>query len=47
MNDLFHSISHHGYLFLAIVCLAEAVGLPVPAELAMLTAGAVDRKSVV
>jgi len=41
MNDLFHSISHHGYLFLAIVCLAEAVGLPVPAALAMLTAGAV------
>jgi membrane protein DedA with SNARE-associated domain len=41
MNDLLHSISHHGYLFLAIVCLAEAVGLPVPAALAMLTAGAV------
>jgi membrane protein DedA with SNARE-associated domain len=35
------SISHHGYLFLAIVCFAEAVGLPVPAALAILTAGAV------
>ena len=41
MNDLFHSISHHGYIFLGVVCLAEAVGLPVPAALAMLTAGAV------
>jgi membrane protein DedA with SNARE-associated domain len=41
MNDLLSSISHHGYLFLAIVCLAEAVGLPLPAALAMLTAGAV------
>jgi membrane protein DedA with SNARE-associated domain len=41
MNDLFSSISNHGYLFLALVCLAEAIGLPLPAALAMLTAGAV------
>jgi membrane protein DedA with SNARE-associated domain len=41
MNDLISLISHHGYLFLAVVCFAEAVGLPVPAALAMLTAGAV------
>jgi membrane protein DedA with SNARE-associated domain len=41
MTDLLSSISHHGYFFLAIVCLAEAVGLPLPAALAMLTAGAV------
>jgi membrane protein DedA with SNARE-associated domain len=41
MSDLFSSISHHGYLFLAIVCFAEAVGLPLPAALALLTAGAV------
>ena len=34
-------IAHHGYLFLAIVCFAEAIGLPVPAALALLTAGAV------
>jgi len=34
-------ISHHGYLILAVVCLAEAVGLPLPAALAVLTAGAV------
>ena len=41
MTDLLSLISHHGYLFLAIVCFAEAVGLPLPAALAILTAGAV------
>jgi membrane protein DedA with SNARE-associated domain len=41
MGDLRTLISHHGYLLLAVVCLAEAIGLPVPAALAMLTAGAV------
>jgi membrane protein DedA with SNARE-associated domain len=41
MTNLLASISHHGYLFLAIVCFAEAIGLPVPAALAILTAGAV------
>src|ERR1700733_7095188 len=41
MTDLLSIISHHGYLFLAIVCLAEAIGFPVPAALAILTAGAV------
>jgi len=41
MNDLLSLISHHGYLILAAVCLAEAVGLPLPAALAVLTAGAV------
>jgi membrane protein DedA with SNARE-associated domain len=41
MNDLLASISHHGYLFLAVVCFAEAIGLPLPAALALLTAGAV------
>jgi len=38
MHDFFSSISHHGYLFLAIVCFAEAIGLPLPAALAILTA---------
>jgi membrane protein DedA with SNARE-associated domain len=42
MNNLLSSISHHGYLVLALVCFAEAVGLPVPAALALLTAGAVS-----
>jgi len=41
MNNLLSSISHHGYLFLAIVCFSEAIGLPLPAALAILTAGAV------
>src|ERR1700690_2504204 len=41
MNHLISSISHHGYLLLALVCFTEAVGLPVPAALALLTAGAV------
>ncbi len=41
MNNLLSLISHHGYLFLAIVCFAEAIGLPMPAALAILTAGAV------
>jgi membrane protein DedA with SNARE-associated domain len=41
MNNLISSISHHGYLLLALVCFAEAIGLPVPAALALLTAGAV------
>ncbi|MGD0416534.1 MAG: VTT domain-containing protein [Terriglobales bacterium] len=42
MNDLFSLISHHGYLFLAVLCFAESVGLPLPAALAILTAGAVS-----
>ena len=41
MNDLVSLISHHGYLFLAAICFAEAIGLPLPAALAILTAGAV------
>jgi membrane protein DedA with SNARE-associated domain len=41
MTDLLSSISHHGYLYLAVVCFAEAIGLPLPAALALLTAGAV------
>ena len=41
MEDLLPLISRHGYALLAAICLAEAVGLPVPAALAILTAGAV------
>jgi membrane protein DedA with SNARE-associated domain len=41
MEDLLPLISRHGYLLLAIVCFAEAAGLPLPAALAILTAGAV------
>jgi membrane protein DedA with SNARE-associated domain len=35
-------ISRHGYLLLAGLCFAEAIGLPVPAALAILTAGALS-----
>jgi membrane protein DedA with SNARE-associated domain len=41
MNDLLPLISRHGYTLLAAVCFAEAIGLPLPAALAILTAGAV------
>ena len=41
MTDLLSMISRHGYVFLAVVCFAEAIGLPLPAALAILTAGAV------
>lgn len=41
MTDLLSVISHHGYIFLAVVCFSEAIGLPLPAALAILTAGAV------
>jgi membrane protein DedA with SNARE-associated domain len=41
MDDLLTLISRHGYSLLAAICFAEAVGLPVPASLALLTAGAV------
>jgi membrane protein DedA with SNARE-associated domain len=41
MNDLLPLISRHGYALLAAACFAEAIGLPLPAALAILTAGAV------
>ena len=41
MEDLLPLISRHGYVLLAAVCFAEAIGLPLPAALALLTAGAV------
>jgi membrane protein DedA with SNARE-associated domain len=41
MTDLLTLISHHGYLILAAICFAEAIGLPLPAALALVTAGAV------
>ena len=41
MDDLLPLISRHGYFLLAAICFAEAAGLPLPASLALLTAGAV------
>ena len=40
MNHLLNSISQHGYVLIFLVALGEAVGLPVPAALAMIAAGA-------
>ena len=40
MNSLFETISHHGYLLLFLLVFAEAAGLPAPAALALIAAGA-------
>jgi membrane protein DedA with SNARE-associated domain len=40
MNHLFSLIAHHGYLLIFAVVLAEAIGLPVPAALALVAGGA-------
>jgi membrane protein DedA with SNARE-associated domain len=41
MEDLVAQITRHGYSLLALVVFLESVGLPMPAALALLTAGAV------
>jgi membrane protein DedA with SNARE-associated domain len=40
MNSLFSLIAHHGYVLIFAVVLAEAIGLPVPAALALVAGGA-------
>ena len=40
MNHFFSLIAHHEYLFIFAVVLAEAIGLPVPAALALVAGGA-------
>jgi membrane protein DedA with SNARE-associated domain len=40
MNNFFSLIAHHGYLLFFVVVLAEAIGLPVPAALALVAGGA-------
>ena len=40
MNSLFQTIAHHGYLLLFLLVFAEAAGLPSPAALALIAAGA-------
>jgi len=42
MDDLLTLITQHGYAVLALVVFLEAIGLPMPAALALLTAGAVS-----
>ena len=40
MNHFFSAAVHHGYLLIFLLCLAEACGLPVPAAVALVAAGA-------
>ncbi len=40
MNHFLAALAHHAYLLLFLVVLAEALGLPVPAALALVAAGA-------
>lgn len=40
MNNFLSAITHHGYLLLFLVVFAEASGLPAPAALALIAAGA-------
>lgn len=40
MNDLLGLVLHHGYVIIFFVVLAEALGMPVPAALALLAGGA-------
>jgi len=40
MNHLISVISHHGYVLIFLVVLAEAIGLPAPAALALVGGGA-------
>lgn len=40
MDNLLGTISHHGYAFVFLIVLAEACGLPVPAAVALVAAGA-------
>jgi membrane protein DedA with SNARE-associated domain len=40
MSDIVSLVSHHGYLLIALVVFLEAIGLPVPAAIALLAAGA-------
>jgi len=40
MNNFLALIAHHGYLLIFIIVLAEAIGLPVPAAVALVAGGA-------
>lgn len=40
MNNLFSAISQHGYMWIFLIALGEAAGLPLPAALAFIAAGA-------
>ncbi len=40
MDDILHILEHHGYLALVVMVFLEAIGLPIPAAIALVTAGA-------
>ena len=40
MHNFFATVSHHGYLLLFVMVFAEAAGLPAPAAIALIAAGA-------
>jgi membrane protein DedA with SNARE-associated domain len=40
MTDVFSLVVHHGYIVIALIVFAEAIGLPVPAALALVAGGA-------
>src|SRR5262249_1732682 len=47
MNDLVTLISRHGYMLTFAIVLAEAIGLPMPAALALITAGAASASHII
>ena len=40
MESILHLLEHHGYLALCVMVFLEALGLPIPAAIALVTAGA-------
>ncbi|SRR6266496_102772 len=46
MNDFVFAIEHHGYLAVSIVVFAEAIGLPMPAAVALVAGGAAAASGV-
>ena len=40
MEHILHILEHHGYLALVAIVFLEAIGLPIPAAVALVTAGA-------
>ena len=40
MEQILHLIEHHGYLALVVMVFSEAIGAPIPAAIALVTAGA-------
>src|SRR5689334_20459659 len=47
MNHIVASIGHHGYLYMALAVFGEAIGLPIPASLVLIGAGAAAASGLV